>query len=43
MFDSSIRIESEGSTQVIESSQNVGMKTRLDDQSKSQRCQYHSS
>ena len=32
-FDSSIRIKSEDSTRVLELSQNVDMKTRLDDQS----------
>jgi len=34
-FDSSIQIESEDSTQVLELSQNVDMKTQLDDQSTS--------
>ena len=34
MFNSSIQVESRCLTQVLESSQNVNMKTRLDDQSK---------
>jgi len=33
MFNSSIQVESRCSTQVLESSQNVNMKTQLDDQS----------
>ncbi len=32
-FDLSIQVESEDSTQVLESSQNVDMKIQLDDQS----------
>ncbi len=39
-FNLSIQVESEDSTQVLESSQNVDMKTRLDDQSSFMRLQH---